>query len=307
MKDPFIEKYGRIYEEVKPLNYIEDVIVIIILSPTFFIMTPLIIAAFRTKWSNMKIDMKIAMIMVFFDVGSAFDAMMVHFDNLIHIPWNYPTQLSCTINSLFSLFTFFNSTSLVGLLSMERCILIVYKKHYSDRFYYIIILILIMLNIGICTLAALTSGFDLIPIGTYCLFTVYTVGGIVGSLLTGGLVGCSLFATFFGYIKICIFRREQSKKAQIELGLDPVKVQKEVNSTILKSLSIIIVSALANGPYTLIFLLQIASESFNTPQVYLAGTVLINLNVTLNSLILINMKPELYKEIKRMYGFNVDS
>ncbi|KXN67551.1 hypothetical protein CONCODRAFT_10351, partial [Conidiobolus coronatus NRRL 28638] len=97
--------------------------------------------------------------------------------------------------------------------------------------------------------------------------------------------------------------REQSKKAQIELGLDPAKVQKEVNSTIIKSLSIIVASTLANGPYTLILFLQIASSAFQTPAMFVVGTILINLNITLNSLILINMKPELLKDIKKMYGF----
>ncbi|KXN72705.1 hypothetical protein CONCODRAFT_4440 [Conidiobolus coronatus NRRL 28638] len=138
------------------------------------------------------------------------------------------------------------------------------------------------------------------------MFNINVTSGLIGSLLAGALLLISLFSIFFGYIKICLYRREQSKKSQIELGLDPEKVKKEVNSTILKSLSIIFGSFLAYTPYTLILLLQIFSTSFQTPELSAVATILIDSNVTLNSLILINMKPELYKEIKKIYGFKVE-
>ncbi|KXN73025.1 hypothetical protein CONCODRAFT_4041 [Conidiobolus coronatus NRRL 28638] len=303
MSDEFTESYESIFYTIKPLNFIFDGIVMIILMPTFFILIPLLIVALRTKWSKMKIDMKIAVLIATFDLCSAIDAILLDFFNLVHFPWNLPNQLSCTINSVVVIFFFFNSLGLVGILSLERCLLIVYKKDYSDGFYYTIIIGLFTFNIIICLISSLTDGFGLAPIGTYCLFNINVTGGLIGSLLAGALLSISLFVIFFGYIKICLFRREQSKKAQIELGLDPKKVRKDVNSTIFKSLLIIFGSFLAYTPCTLILLLQIASTSFQTPELCAVATILIDSNTTINSLILINMKPDLYKEIKKIYGF----
>jgi hypothetical protein len=253
----------------------------------------------------MKIDMKIAVLIATFDLCSAIEAIILDFFNLIHVPLNLPNQLSCTLNSVVVIFFFFNSLGLVGILSIERCLLVVYKKEYSDNFYYAIIFCLFAINIGICLFSSLTDGFGLAPTGNYCLFNINVTGGLIGSLLAGALLSISLLAIFYGYIKICLFRREHSKRAQIELGLDPKKVQKDVNSTIIKSLSIIFASFLAYIPYTLILLLQISSKSFQTPELCTVATILIDCNTTLNSLILINMKPDLYKEIKKIYGFKV--
>ncbi|KXN73024.1 hypothetical protein CONCODRAFT_4040 [Conidiobolus coronatus NRRL 28638] len=305
MSNEFKEHYELVFQSVKPLNFIFDALVIAVLLPTFFISIPILMAAYRTKWINMKVDMKIAVLMVIFDLCSAIEAILLDFFNLVHYPWILPNQLACTINSVLVIFFFFNSLGLVGVLSLERCLLIVYEKEYSDGFYYTIIVCLLTFNIIICLISSLTDGFGLAPIGTYCMFNVNVTGGIIGSLLAGVLLSISLLVVFFGYIKICLFRREESKIAQIELGLDPKKVQRDVNSTIFKSLLIILGSFLAYTPYTLILLLQIASKSFQTPELCAAATLLIDVNIALNSLILINMKPELYEEIKKIYGFKV--
>jgi hypothetical protein len=254
----------------------------------------------------MKIDMKIAVMIALLDLCSAIDAVLLDFFNLVHFPWNLPNQLACTLNSVVTIFFFFNSVGLVGLLSIERCLIIVYKKQYSDAFYYIAISVQMSMYVGICIFVAFTDGYGLAPIGTYCLFNINVTGGLIGSLLAGALLLISLISIFFGYIKICLYRREQSKKSLIELGLDPVKVKKEVNSTILKSLSIVLGSFLAYAPYTLILLLQISSTSFQTAELCAVATLLIDSNITINCLILIYMKPELYREIMKIYGLKAE-
>jgi hypothetical protein len=306
MSDGFAQYYESVFQSVKPINFIFDGFVVLLLMPTFFILIPLLMVAFKTKWSRMKIDMKTAVLMATFDLCSAIEAILLDFFNLVHFPWIMPNQLACTINAILVIFFFFNSLGLVAILSLERCLLIVYEKEYSDSFYYAIIFCLLAFNIGICLLSSLTHGFGLAPIGTYCLFDVNVTGGLIGSLLSGALLSISLLIIFIGYTKICLFRREQSKRTQIELGLDPKKVQKDVNTTIIKSLSIILGSFLAYTPYTLILLLQIASKSFQTPELCAVATLLIDCNITLNSLILINMKPELYVGIKKIYGFKAE-
>jgi hypothetical protein len=305
MSNEFAEQYESVFYSVKPLNYIFNGVALALLTPTLFILIPLLVTAFKTKHSKMKVDMKIAILIATFDLCSALDAIILILFNLFHNPMNLPNQLSCNINAALVVFFFFNSLGLVGILSIERCLLIVYKKEYSDSFYYVIISCLLATNIGICLFTSLNDGFGLSPIGNYCIFNINVTGGLIGSLLAGALLSISLIAIFFGYIKICLFRREHSKRTQIELGLDPRKVQKDVNSTIIKSLSIIFASFLAYVPYTLILLLQIASKSFQKIELCIIATILIDSNITLNSLILINMKPELYDGIKKFYRFKV--
>jgi hypothetical protein len=306
MEQQFKIFYEQVYTIAKPFNYIEDAFVIFLAILSFLINIPLLIAISRMKWKSLKIDMKLGFLMIIFDLGAGIDTFINHFSNLIHSSWNLPTKWSCSLNAFICLFFFINSIILVGLVSIERCLLIVYKRAYSDKFYYTIAMIFCTLNAMISIVIPFYEGFNIVASSTYCLLDVSTIAGIAGSLLVGGLMGASLVCIFFGYTMIILYRSNQSKQAQLELGLDPEKVKKEVRSTVIKSLSIIFVSAITNGPYTVLLLLQMISSAFLTPAILAVSAILINCNTMLNSLILLNMKPELLNEVRKAYGFKTD-
>ncbi|KXN67552.1 hypothetical protein CONCODRAFT_10353 [Conidiobolus coronatus NRRL 28638] len=306
MVKSLVQTYQEIRVSSQPFNFIQDWFLLALGFGSFFILVPLLKVAFQQKWSSHKIDMKLSILMVVFDVLTAADAILVSFNNLLNIPWNYPNNISCTINPIISLFIYFTSVCLVAVLSLERCLLIVYKKEYSDRFYYLIIIFLAITIFAICALTSALNGWGLVATGVYCLFDVSKVGGIVGSLLSGVLIGSCLIVIFIAYIKICLFRRDRSQVEQVELGLDPEKVKMEANSTIIKSLAIIIISAFTNGPFTLLLMMQIIGSNLNTPAINSISSILINFNLLTNALILLNMKPELWKGIKSFYGLKID-
>jgi hypothetical protein len=306
MVNSLVRTYQEIRISAQPYNFIQDWFLLALGFGSFFILLPLLKVAFQQKWSSHKVGMKLSILMVVFDVLTAADAILVSFNNLLNIPWNYPNDISCTINPIISLVIYFTSVCLVAVISLERCLLIVYKKQYSDKFYYLIIFILIITILAICVLTSILNGWGLVATGVYCLFDVSKFGGLIGSLLSGILIGSCLFVIFFAYTKICLFRFDQSQVEQLELGLDPEKVKKDANSTIIKSLLIVIISVLTNGPFTLLLMMQIISKNLNTPVTNSISSILINFNLLTNALLLLNMKPELWKGIKSFYGLKVD-
>jgi hypothetical protein len=201
--------------------------------------------------------------------------------------------------------SFFTSIYCVGIISLERCLLIVYKKEYTEKFYYYILGGLSFINLIAAIQAWVLDGYTLFPLSLYCFYNLKTPGGFAGSVLMVLSVGIADTLLFVCYPMICFSRRRQSQTAQLELGLDPEKVRVDVNRTIFKSFVIIFASALTNGPYMVILIITWFNPDFLTPTIDFFQTVIIVSNMLLNTIILLNIKPELLKSLKEMWGIKI--
>ncbi|KXN66436.1 hypothetical protein CONCODRAFT_11727 [Conidiobolus coronatus NRRL 28638] len=105
------------------------------------------------------------------------------------------------------------------------------------------------------------------------------------------------------YTTICIYRRNQSRSNQLDLGLDPEKVKKEVNTVIIKSLAIMATNLFTSGVYMGILAITWFKPSALTNVTDMIQVLFIQPSMIINTLILLNMKPELWKGLKKLYGF----
>ncbi|KXN71627.1 hypothetical protein CONCODRAFT_5700 [Conidiobolus coronatus NRRL 28638] len=296
--------YNQIRDNAKPWNYIFSAWGCIEFVICILLMGSLIRVISRDKWKNMKVDMKLAYMMIFLDLFGAFCLLFNSINNLASHGLFVSNRILCNLDAIMLFLSFFTSIYCVGIVSLERCLLIVYKREYSERFYFSILGGLSLINIIAAIQAWVLNGYTLFPMSLYCFYNLKTPGGFTGSVLMVVSVGIADTLLFVCYPMICIYRRKQSQNAQLELGLDPLKVQREVNRTIYKSLGIILASALTNGPYMVILIITWFNPDFLTPIIDFFQTVIIVSNLLLNTLILLNMKPELLKSLKEMWGFN---
>jgi hypothetical protein len=269
-------------------------------------MGSLIYIVSKEKWASMKVDLKLAYIMLILDLGGACTVFFNSVNNLAGNGLFVANQTLCNLGSIMLSAFFISSIYCVGVISLERCLLIVFKREYSGKFYYCIIGCLSLLNVASWIVAWSMNGYGIYVLSSYCFFNLKTWGGFIGSFLTVVSVGISYTFIFVCYPMICIYRKNQSQSSQLELGLDPVKVKKEVNKVILKSMFIIFASLATNGPYMIILIITWFNPNILTPKIDCAQAILIDFNLIVNTFILLNMKPELFKSLKQMWGFKSD-
>ncbi|KXN71626.1 hypothetical protein CONCODRAFT_5699 [Conidiobolus coronatus NRRL 28638] len=294
--------YNQIRDNAKPWNYIFSAWGCIECAICFLLMGSLIRIMSRVKWKNMHVDMKLSYMMIWLDLFGAFCLLFNSINNFASHGLFVSNRIFCNLDAIMLFLSFFTSIYCVGIVSLERCLLIVYKREYSERFYFYILGGLSLINIIAAIQAWILNGYTLFPMSLYCFYNLKTPGGFVGSVLMVVSVGVADTLLFVCYPMICVYRRKQSQKAQLELGLDPEKVKLEVNRTIAKSLGIILASGLTNGPYMVILIITWFNPDFLTPMIDFFQTVIIVSNLLLNTVILLNIKPELLKSLKKMWG-----
>lgn len=297
--------YIQIRDNAKPWNYIFSTWGVIEFVVCVILMGSLIRIMCRIKWSCMKIDTKLSLTMIVLDLFSACCLLFNSINNFASNGLFVSNRILCNIDAIMLFLSFFTSIYCVGIISLERCLLIVYKKEYTEKFYYYILGGLSFINLIAAIQAWVLDGYTLFPLSLYCFYNLKTPGGFAGSVLMVLSVGIADTLLFVCYPMICFSRRRQSQTAQLELGLDPEKVRVDVNRTIFKSFVIIFASALTNGPYMVILIITWFNPDFLTPTIDFFQTVIIVSNMLLNTIILLNIKPELLKSLKEMWGIKI--
>ncbi|KXN67089.1 hypothetical protein CONCODRAFT_10906 [Conidiobolus coronatus NRRL 28638] len=150
------------------------------------------------------------------------------------------------------------------------------------------------------------DGFGIFPTASYCFFYPVGLAGLVGSIVAVILLLPPYNLVVFCYIAICVYRRSQSRKAKLELGLDPIKVKREVNSTIIKSLSLIAASLFTSGIYVAIMIASWFNPSILTPATDFIQVIFLGSQMIINATLLLNIQPNLLKGLKSLYGMKTD-
>ncbi|KXN66397.1 hypothetical protein CONCODRAFT_11778 [Conidiobolus coronatus NRRL 28638] len=255
----------------------------------------------------MSVDIKLASSVMIFDILACFLFLFNGIMDSAGLNSYLAINSVCNLNGFLVYFLPISSISIVGVLSLERCLLIVYKKKYSGYFYSAIVGCFILLNILLCLVCWLYQGFRIAPISVYCSFDTSTKGGLAGSALAVVSVGLSDIFVMVAYPLICIARVNHSRKMKLELGLNPDKVNLQVRSTIYKSLALILFSAITNGPYLILVLMSWADHSKISPGLDFVQAACATSSTFINTLILLNMQPELWSAIQRLWRLKSDS
>jgi uncharacterized membrane protein YhdT len=305
MSDKTIQ-YEHQVSKANPYREISAVYTLLTTSVSLILIISLLIVIYKYYQGKKKTDLVLCTILLWFDLSCA----SISFINSICCLFNYSNFLGtislCNLNAIIVYGSFTAAINLMGIISLERCLLIVFKKEYSSRFYYSIVLLYLLINIIIAILTSVTNGFDILPNALYCMFAPSITGGLIGSVLDGLSCGSAYFLIVASYLAICVSRRNQSQKAQLELGLDPAKVKKEVNQTILRSLLIIIASLFTSGIYISILMVSWFYPPVLTNVTDMIQVVFIEPQMIINTLILLNMRPDLVKGLRNLYGLKTE-
>jgi hypothetical protein len=299
--------FYQIHQNAKPFNYILDAYTLVLNLISVLIIVSVLIVISKLKWSKMSVDIKLASSVMIFDIFACFLFVFNGIMDLAGLNSYLAINNVCNLNGFLVYFLPISSISIVGVLSLERFLLIVYGKKYSGYFYSAIGGCFILLNIIFCLVCWLYQGFRIAPISVYCSFDTSTKGGLAGSALAVVSVGLSDIFVMIAYPLICITRVNHSKKMKLELGLNPDKVNLQVRSTIYKSLALIFFSAITNGPYLILVLMSWADHSKISPALDLIQAICATSSTFINTLILLNMQPELWAAIQRLWRLKPDS
>jgi hypothetical protein len=299
-----ISEYKEIYQSSYPYNVITSGIALFAAGVAFIANLSLLISIVKYKKAKWKIDMKLCFILLWVDLVCALNILVNASVNIAGFPNYLGNEALCKLNGILITITVATAVNLMGVISLERCLIVIFKKEYGLKFYLPIISLFCILNIANEIQATVNDGYEIYPIALYCMYNQAKTSGLVGSILIVISGAISYVLIVVCYLAICFYRRSQSQKAQLELGLDPYKVMKEVNSTIYRSLSIIFFSILTTGVYVIIIIISWFDPSVVSPVTDMIQSILVESQMIINTLVLINMRPELWKGMKELYGIS---
>jgi hypothetical protein len=296
-------EFKELYQRSYPYNIIAAGYGVIDSSIVLILGVSLLISIIKTNSKGWKIDMKLCAILLGVDLTCA---IVILFYNLQYLTSSnkYLKGLTlCNLNGALVNMLFPAAVFLMAVISLERCLLIVFKREFSLKFYFSILAIFNLLNAADITQTAINRGYTPYPLAIYCQYNMSLTAGLVGSIVMVLIGGISYSMIIVCYLAICFYRRSQSLKAQLELGLDPIKVKKEVNSTIIKSLIIMLASILSTGIFVVITAISWFIPKVLTPKTDMVVAIFVQSQMLINTLILLNMRPDLWKGLVKLYRF----
>jgi hypothetical protein len=305
MKNINPELYKQYFKNAVPYIYIGGAYLLTQCLISCFLIISLLFVIFKEKWSRLGIDLKLMTMIIILDLCGAAIIIVGSVSNLCGSGFIIDTTEKCYATAIWLLFTLLTSVNITGVLSLQRCLFVVFNKKYPDKFYYSIIFAHFIFNIISWITCCINQGFTIMPLAQYCMFDVTTRSGVISSAMLIISCGISDILVFTCYPIICVHCRNESKITQLELGMDPAKVKNKVNTTMAKSLFVILASMLSNVPYCIILITKCVKGKNFAPSVDLVQTLLLSTTVVINSLILINLKPELWKSLKILWRFKV--
>ncbi|KXN67094.1 hypothetical protein CONCODRAFT_10914 [Conidiobolus coronatus NRRL 28638] len=295
-------KYEDLYKNAYPYNYITAGYGIVISGAAIILAVSLLITIMKKKEKS-KVDMQLCILLLWVDLGCAIIALINAIANIAHYKYYLGSDMNCNLIGALVNILFSTAVFLMAVTSLERFLIIVLKKEYSLKFYFCILAIFSLINTANIIQTVVNSGYKMYPLVIYCQYNTSQTAGLAGSVVMVLVGGVSYTMIVICYLTICVYRRSQSIKAQTELGLDPVKVKKEVNSTISKSLLIMFTSIFATGIFVVMTVITWFSPDILTPKVDMVQKVFVQSQMILNTLILLNMRPDLWRELVALYGF----
>jgi hypothetical protein len=254
----------------------------------------------RRSWKLLNIDLKLICFTLIFDMLECFLVLTSAICNLVGFAGYLDSVFSCTLNAVITIFTVVTSINLVGVVAIERYLLIVKEKTFKNRTYYMYILALQLINLISCIVSGAFDGFSINSTSVYCLFNLTKWSGLVGNIFLTLSIGSSIGMIYFGYIGIMIKRRNITLQNQQIFPFKAEKIRKNANSTIFKSSLIIIASTFTTLPYCVLLFISLINPRFLTPLVGTLCTWSIMFNMIINTIIVLRLRTDLWIEFKAL-------
>ncbi|KXN72207.1 hypothetical protein CONCODRAFT_4952 [Conidiobolus coronatus NRRL 28638] len=298
--------YYKIRELAYPCNYVVSIVGIFLSIFGTIISTLVVHVILKNKWKILSIDLKLICFTLIFDILHCFLAFTSGICDIIGFGDYLNSRFTCSLNSVLTIFTAITSINLVGVVALERYLLIIKAKTLNSIVYYKLILGLQLINLANGVVSGTFGGFSISSASVYCMFNLNSWAGIVGSTVLSLSTGTSIFMIYFCYISIMIKRRSSALEIQKLFPLKARKIRNEANSTILKSTLIIIASTFTTIPYCAVMFIKLFNPSFLTPLVAAICLISAMFNMVFNPIIVLRLRIDIWDEIKVLFFIKSD-
>ncbi|KXN69076.1 hypothetical protein CONCODRAFT_8561 [Conidiobolus coronatus NRRL 28638] len=257
------ETYDRIWPNpwILPLFYILASSLAVVMGITIIYT---VIKHFR---KDMHIDIQLALFLTVMDTVSGVDFLMAAICNLPPLNIYSSYYNICLVQVITGSTTFIASLVIIGVIALERCLIVVYNIKMKNTYYWLMISICVIIPLFNSILVISTDSIGLMSSGVFCHYDIQTYYGVVAYIIMLTLSAIAISTLVFSYTKIVLFRYHHSQTQQIELGMDPEKVRIETRRTTIKLMSILIINVGTNIPYVIAQIMGLFDNSYFNPKV----------------------------------------
>jgi hypothetical protein len=299
--------YYKIRELAYPYNYVESTVAIFLSISGTTLSAIVFHILLKNKWRSLSIDLRLICFTLVCDILHSFVAFTCGICNFVGFAEYLSFKPSCALNAVSFDFATVSSINIVGVIALERYFLIVKEKVLDSRVYYILIIIIQLINLVSSVISGVFGNFSISSTSVYCIYSTTNWAGIFGTIILLLSISISLSITYFSYINIIIKRRKLSLQNQKILPFKAKKIRRDANSTIFKSALIIIASTIINIPCITYLFIQLIDPKLLTPQIQIIITISCMLNMTINALIVLRLRTDLWNRFKEVIFRKSDS
>jgi hypothetical protein len=195
----------------------------------------------------------------------------------------------------------------VGLLSLERGLLIIHNVKLPKVFWLTVIFCELMLFLVINIVAITGNKVGLAPLALYCSIRHDLKFGLIVTYIYFSLLVISVLITIYSYIGIAVTQRRRAWKDIRELNLNKDETLKSANRTIIKVLALLALYLITNGCDLINGLIEISSGRARSITANFVAIILLNCNPIVNSIVLVQfhetVKLALIKSYPRVSKF----
>ncbi|KXN71071.1 family A G protein-coupled receptor-like protein [Conidiobolus coronatus NRRL 28638] len=244
--------------------------------------------------SDIKLCLFIAIVDLIISIFMLFRSILYKFPyNLIkyHSGW-------CKFDVLFIGILLVNSGYSLGIVAIERYLLICFNIKFSAKIWFGLIALIWSGQLATSLSCAYYDFIVITKTETYC--TIKGIGPCLPGFYIGVILAYSSFATVvFCYFGIMIFKIKQCLN-QINLNVPKEKVYKELRSTLAKSIINIVIYFLVFGMKLYVFTFELVTGKKRSMELDLVSLILISYTEVANALILLYMHAEVRTNLLNM-------
>jgi hypothetical protein len=212
-------------------------------------------------------------------------------------------QLLCDFNSIIYLGSVYLSSWFVGLVSLERGLLIIHSIKLSPNFWIITMLIEVLYFL-VCNLVVIGIGqMELVTLALYCLGSPDTWFGTLTIISYAIMMWLSFCFVIYSYIGIAITMRRRTWKEIRELNRDPKQALEENNKVIVRVLVLLMLYLSTNTLELFNTTRELITGVPRTAYLDLISTTLNNISPIINSMLLIQLHEKVRESLIKMFPF----
>jgi hypothetical protein len=287
------DEFNKIQAEAYPYNIILSSIFTVASACAIVFCILMIASIYKIGLGKLGCSMKLAGIAVIFDLLKGIVGLVLSICCLLGHYGYIKHKTGCQLVYLFIILVDLTSFNLTGIVALKRYMLIVKGVDLSKKHTLLLIGIFTIFNISGCVIGIYYDSIGIMPAAVYCFLKYNNIGGISSQIIALFSNAASVSMIYYCYMKIMMQRTVQLEELRELFPWKCESITRQKNMTIIKSITLIFISTIANAPYLLITVVIMFHPELFTPLLDTIRTIFIMLNMVTNSLLSLVMCSDL--------------